>query len=383
VGENALTGPPGLVFADRDQLLVEPPAAGLETLRFSARQDLLGLLARAGGAEAAPLLEALLVGVRDQLDSAVARRFQAAGCAHILALSGQHLGVLTLMLGCLLTPLLGKRVGNYASCLLIAVYVWLVGAGPSVLRAGLMFGLASLAKELDRPQPQYVYLCGAFAISLAAAPDSVHSLSFILSYLAVAGITLYAGGFALWLKRWLPPIVAGATGLGMAAFFATAPLGLVALGSLNPFSIITSTVAGPLTAALLWAGALSTILVAVVPVAADLTAPLCKLLHDVLLAWINLAAALPSLRPATGVGRWALAATIALAGLLLYAGIHAGYYRVRHQSSALWPPARQSAGWQRPATRRPARLQFTQGTGRAPGKHGLCHAEALRPELPG
>lgn len=346
-----------LWFAEKADLQVLQAALPWQQLRFKARQALLAAIQQAAGPNAAPLMEALLLGVRDQLDSVVAANFRQAGCAHILALSGQHLSILTGMLSLLLGWLPAKRTARLVNCLLIGVYIAITGAGPSVLRAALMFWYASLGRLLDRPQPAAAGLGFAFFVSVLLQPESCGSLSFILSYTASAGILAFGPAFAFLLRRLLPPSWASALGTGWAAFLATAAVVAGSFGVLYPAGPFVSILAAPLVVALLWVGVAASVVVAVCPFLARLTRPVCGALYELLQQLMATGARLPALQLPEGQARLAVSAAIALCALLVYAVLHVRF-------------------------RQPTRLQLAQRTGRTAGQPGLCHAKKVRPELP-
>lgn len=138
--------------------------------------------------EAGALMSAMTLGLRDDLGE-VRDLFGAAGMAHLLALSGLHVGVLLLALERLLrgaprwrTPLLALSALGFVA---------LVGAAPSIVRAATM-ALAALASRsfgAGRVQP-WTALSLAALVGLLHAPQMLHDLSFQLSYLAVAGMLL-------------------------------------------------------------------------------------------------------------------------------------------------------------------------------------------------
>ncbi|MBU0936851.1 MAG: ComEC/Rec2 family competence protein [Spirochaetes bacterium] len=352
----AQNGPALLWFAEKADLRLKQAAPPWQQLRFRARQALLAAIRQAAGADAAPLMEALLLGVRDQLNSELAANFRQAGCAHILALSGQHLSILTGMLGLLLGWLPAKRTARLVNCLLIGVYIAITGAGPSVLRAALMFWYASLGRLLDRPQPAAASLGFAFFASLLLQPENCASLSFILSYSASAGILAFGPAFAFLLRRLLPPSWASALGTGWAAFLATAAVVAGSFGVLYPAGPFISILAAPLVVALLWAGVSASLLVAICPALASLTKPVCSSLYELLQLLMAAGVGRPALPLPEGRSRLMVSTAIALSVLLVYAVLHVRF-------------------------RQPTRLQLAQRTGRTAGQPGLCHAKKVRPEL--
>lgn len=140
--------------------------------------------------EIAALMAAMTLGERDDLGE-LRDLFGRAGLAHLLALSGLHVGVLLLAFERLLAP-----TGRLRPALLAGLgsgYALLVGASPSVMRALVMSLALLLSRAFGAGRVQ-----GATALTLAAsvnlliAPQMLGDLSFQLSYLAVAGILTFA-----------------------------------------------------------------------------------------------------------------------------------------------------------------------------------------------
>lgn len=139
--------------------------------------------------DSAALMLAMSIGRRDDLGD-LRDTFGAAGMAHLLALSGLHVGVLLVFFGKALGRLPRARLPLIA--LGTAAFVALVGPSPSVVRAATMAlsALASTALGAGRAGPTAT-LSLALLIGVLTAPQMVFDLGFQLSYLAVAGMLLY------------------------------------------------------------------------------------------------------------------------------------------------------------------------------------------------
>ncbi len=273
----------------------------------------------------AALMEAMTLGVRDDLGD-LRDRFAAAGLAHVLALSGLHVGVLMAALGRALSGL-GRRRYPLLAVATVA-YVALVGPTPSVVRAALMVlaGLAGLATGHGRIQA-WPSLALAASVSLLLAPAQLADASFQLSYLAVIGMLLFVpplarlaaarGARRPWggsrLRRWLLPAL-------LASVAAQLPsLSLVAgsFGRVPLASPLVNLVAVPLAGVLVPLGFLAAVVGVAAPAAAGLVNHLVGPLASLLLAVAALGARLPHLPwgevETLGHGCYA----VALAGLAL------------------------------------------------------------------
>lgn len=115
-----------------------------------------------------PLLKALLTGDKSGLDSHTVATFRDSVAAHILALSGLHLGFIYAIL-LKVTSLAGMspRVRKIRSILIIAVsgfYTIATGASPSLVRAFLFIVINETARLLHRHVPPVHVLCIALMI---------------------------------------------------------------------------------------------------------------------------------------------------------------------------------------------------------------------------
>ena len=205
-------------------------------------------------AEQAALMEAMTLGVRDNLGE-LQDTFAASGLAHILALSGLNFGVLIAVVGFLLKPF---GVGRYPVLIAFVVgFIFLVDASPSVLRAGMMAAalLTSLWLGAGRLEP-WPALSLAALLALFWNPSHLFDLSFQLSYLAVIGMLVFAAPTlralsASSLPWWHPKaLIVGTLVVSLAAHALLLPLLAHTFGSvplLSPFvNILAIPLATPL-----------------------------------------------------------------------------------------------------------------------------------------
>jgi competence protein ComEC len=143
------------------------------------------------GPEAA-LLNGMLLGEERDLAPALVRAFRQTSTSHILVISGYQI---TLIAGVLVRagqPLVGRRAAGWLALLGILLYTLLVGAGASVLRAGVMGGLLIIAATLiGRPTFAPASLFSAALLMTAARPFILWDIGFQLSFAATLGIMLY------------------------------------------------------------------------------------------------------------------------------------------------------------------------------------------------
>lgn len=101
--------------------------------------------------EDAGLMESILLGSKDNLDEDIYSLYQLAGIAHLLAISGLHMGLVGRGIYGLFRKLGASfLLAFFLSILFLLSYGLLTGMGASALRAFLMFGLAMFAKVCGR-----------------------------------------------------------------------------------------------------------------------------------------------------------------------------------------------------------------------------------------
>jgi len=259
--------------------LIEPADPWLR-----ARQAVGVLLDDALGQDSA-LFKALLIGQRSQLEEETAQAFRDAGIAHVLAVSGLHVGILA---GVLLTMLKWLRIRAWTRLVIIAVfllvYARLLGFAAPVLRAAILGVIMLTGQAAHRRSDPLTSLALAFIIILAFRPLDIYQTGFQLSFLAVLGIIVLGDRLTqLYNKKRLnrhrpldkamPAVFAT-----FAAVAFTAPVTMTVFHQFSLIGILWSPVAC-LIVALLMAGGLVLIVLALVsiPLAQAVTLPLVVL----------------------------------------------------------------------------------------------------------
>ena len=178
----------------RDGLAVSEPgnfsfAGTVASVRHSLSASLRGALGEETGSYAA----ALLLGMRSLIPSEDRQSFSNLGIAHILSVSGFHVGVLIGVLAVLFRLLKlrqGIRISLYAAVLF--AYAALCGMSQPVIRASLLLLLSVEGKILNRPRSGIHLLSGVLFIMTLLSPVQVTSASFQLTFCAAFGIIWFA-----------------------------------------------------------------------------------------------------------------------------------------------------------------------------------------------
>jgi competence protein ComEC len=295
-------------------LAARPTRSSLDRIANSARAVVLR-----GSSGLAPVDRAVvagfLLGDTRAVPDDVEQEFRASGLTHLMAVSGENVAfVLALFAPALRRMSLGGRlVGGLAVLVLFGTMTrW----EPSVLRAIVMAVIGLLAGYLGRPATGLRALTLAVTALLLADPFLLHSVGFLLSCGASAGIALLAGPIAvrihgpLWMREVLAVTAAAQVGV--------APVLLTVFGSLPLVSLPANLVAVPLAAPLtIWGLASGVIGGLVRPVAPQVTSllavPTGALVHA-LLAVADVASRVPvAIDARAALGLVALVA-LALAG---------------------------------------------------------------------
>ena len=117
------------------------------------------------------LARGMVLGADEDIPAAMSDDFKDSGLAHVLAVSGQNVALLAALAWPLLAAAgLGRRGRLVGVAVLIALYVPVTGAGPSILRAGVMGLAAVVAAFAGRPASRWYALLLAAALTLACDP---------------------------------------------------------------------------------------------------------------------------------------------------------------------------------------------------------------------
>lgn len=135
--------------------------------------------------DAHDLLMAMTFGEKNGLDEELYEEFRGTGTAHILAVSGLHVGIVYGLISLAMRKKKGPLFYT-GTMLFLILYVAAAGFSPSVVRAAVMIGIHSFAGLLHRRYDLLSAAGTAFIIMLAGNPFKLFSTGFQLSFLAVA-----------------------------------------------------------------------------------------------------------------------------------------------------------------------------------------------------
>jgi len=140
------------------------------------------------------IIQALLLGQRQDISPETYSNYAAAGVIHILAVSGLHVGIILLLLNWVLKPVERIAKGKLIKALLLLTLLWgfaiLAGLSPSVVRAVSMFSFFAIGIQFNRRSSALNTLFTSLLFLLLINPNYIFQVGFQLSYLAVSTIIL-------------------------------------------------------------------------------------------------------------------------------------------------------------------------------------------------
>ncbi|WP_205697738.1 ComEC/Rec2 family competence protein [Conexibacter sp. SYSU D00693] len=217
-----------------------------------------GMAALAHGLPAADgaLLQGMVLGQDGDVPETLEEDLRAAGLAHLTAASGSNvllLAALVMAVGALLGLPIRPRLVVVLG--LIALYVPLAGAGPSIQRAGVMGAAGLVATLASRPGDRAHAVLLAAAVTLGLEPRASGDPGWQMSFAAVVALALLAGPVSRALRRRrLPRAVAEATAVALVATLATAPLAAAHFGRTSAFAVPANVAVAPVVAPVMWLG---------------------------------------------------------------------------------------------------------------------------------
>lgn len=288
------------------------------------RDGLVARLPRLYG-ERAPLVSALVFARREGMDPEVRDRFAVTGIAHLLAISGFHVGVIAgLAVAFLRSAGCTRRGAALGAAGVSWLYVGLIGFPDAACRAALILAFVAASRARGRPPSRWGALGGAALTLLVMDPGKAASAGFQLSFAGAAGLVAWAGPLAAVLRLWsrgrLPRSFVTALAAGVAATVATLPVVAWHFERISVVGIPVTMVASPLVSVAL-PGALVTIILD--PLAPTASAFLASGVDGLLLALLWLTEAVSEW---PGVSVWITRSTVGAASV----GVAVAFGLARH-----------------------------------------------------
>lgn len=192
----------------------------------------------------AAILKAMFLGECTDLSYDVRDYFTESSTAHILAISGLHVGLIAFLFLLVFKILrIPYKVNYIFTIILLVAYAILVGARPSVVRATLMAAVILIGLILER-NPDIMNVLGfAAVVLLIKNPKWIFDTGFQLSFMSVLSIIYFSPKLELLWKRHL---IGKSLAVSTAAWLGVAPIILYDFHLLSPIGIIANLVVVPL-----------------------------------------------------------------------------------------------------------------------------------------
>jgi len=216
---------------------------------FSLKQRLEESLNNVMSSPQSGLLEALFFGDEENIPKDWKEKFNLTSTRHIAAVSGMNITIISaLILNFLLFLGFWRSQAFYLSIILIFLYILMIGAPASAVRAGIMGILFLAAQHLGRVSTGSRAIVFAAALMLFLNPLLLKfDIGFQLSFLAILGLIYLQPIFSNFFKR-IPNIVQLKYTLSstLSAQFFTFPILIYNFGQISLISPLTNILIIPL-----------------------------------------------------------------------------------------------------------------------------------------
>ena len=138
---------------------------------------------------------ALLIGYKQDIDSDLMKAYSNTGVIHVIAISGLHLGLIYGLLIGIFSWMPVSIIKKWTAPPIMLLVLWgfalLTGAGPSIVRAAVMFSFIIMASIVKQNSSILNALAASAFFLLLLHPFYLWDIGFQLSYAAVLSIVLY------------------------------------------------------------------------------------------------------------------------------------------------------------------------------------------------
>ena len=236
-----------LLFLNEPARVVSPPSWPW-TIRSITRDFLQSVSGHSHSG--ARLLPGLIIGDTSKLDHELIEDMRTVSLSHVTAVSGTNITIISVAVIGVLSFMSRNRTLNFLiACVIVGVYVFIVGLEPSVLRAFVMGALGSIVILRGSGTRTLSIVAVAVILILSIRPVLASSIGFLLSVTAVCGLTLMVPPLVRRLCLWrFPRFFAYALAVPVAAQLAVTPIVLLAGGTMSAWAIPANMLVAPVIA---------------------------------------------------------------------------------------------------------------------------------------
>ncbi|HZJ83876.1 MAG TPA: DNA internalization-related competence protein ComEC/Rec2 [Clostridia bacterium] len=233
---------------------------------ISARESIAGVYDKYLGPEESNLIKAMILGEKWGLPSELKDHFSKTGIAHILAISGLHIGFVVLLLNSLTKSLtLSPKATFIIQALALGFYCILVGGHASIIRAVIMSIIILGGRVIGRKTDPLNSLCLAAFIILLLNPLQLFEVGFQLSFGAVIGIILFNKPISSKLSM-IPGNMGGSIAVMVAAQLGTWPIIAYYFNVFSPISFLANFILVPIAGLIVMLGLIFLLLATIFPI---------------------------------------------------------------------------------------------------------------------
>ncbi|MBU4332660.1 ComEC family competence protein [Patescibacteria group bacterium] len=173
--------------------------AGILKLKYRLKQVVERGISEPGSA----IFAAMFLGARRGISQELLDKFSRVGVSHVIAISGLHITIIsTILMSVLIGFGLWRKQAFWIASVFLSLYIIMIGAPASAVRAGIMGFLLLLAMNLGRLNKSLNALLFAACLMLLVNPKILRSdVGFQLSFLAVLGIIYFSPWFEKIFKK--------------------------------------------------------------------------------------------------------------------------------------------------------------------------------------
>lgn len=235
----------GVVYYPNPEVVAANQGNHIKATLLKVKQNFIANINRVLPDPTNAFLGGILVGNKRQIPQNLIDAFNATSTSHVIAISGYNITIIVWGLD-LLFRRFGKKISSLISILAIVAFIILTGGSASVIRAGLMGGLAIIALNIGRLNDSQNALILTAAGMIAINPKILQfDVGFQLSFLALAGLVYLEPVFEYYCKRW-PAWIRATLLVTLAAQIFTLPILLYNFGQLSVIGPLTNVLALPL-----------------------------------------------------------------------------------------------------------------------------------------
>ena len=162
---------------------------GWYQLPLMLRETLAGRIDQIFSPEMAPIAKAMFLGIKDDITPEIRDDFAKTGIAHILAVSGLHVAIVSYAFNWLLRKLQVKRKVRFSvNIAVLLCYALLTGFAPSIVRAVIMMLFLIAGRWMFTKRDTLTFLAAAIIFTLLCNTPQLFTAGFLMSYGVMFGL---------------------------------------------------------------------------------------------------------------------------------------------------------------------------------------------------